>query len=195
MVCRGAIVTENPAGDTTEPGDARGTDDAAGTVSPTATGEGIEGVPVLERDGTDTRGTVTMETSDVTAWCPYEGTADYYDVEISYRPDGHVVELMSLRDYFGSYRDEAIAHEEFAQGVFDHLTALLDPAWLRLVVDCPPRYGIETTIVHDTCEADARADPEVDAPTGDGSVGSTGSGNGDDGGRGDGGPDEGRRRE
>ena len=81
---------------------------------------------------------------------PYEGTTDYYGVTITYLPDEHVVELMSLRDYFQSYREETISHEDFAQQVFDHLIALLDPTWLRLTVDAPPRYGIETTIVHDT---------------------------------------------
>jgi len=128
------------------------TDDWPRTVDVTAAGEEIDDVPVLERDETSTTGTVTMRTTDVTAWCPYEGTADYYDVEITYLPRDHVVELMSLRDYFQSYREEAIGHEEFAQRVFDHLTTLLDPTWLRLVVDAPPRYGIETTIVHDTRE-------------------------------------------
>jgi len=86
----------------------------------------------------------------VTAWCPYEGTADFYTVRVEYVPDGYAVELMSLRDYFGSYREEAIGHEPFARRVYDHLLALLEPAWLRLVVDCPPRYGLETTIRHQT---------------------------------------------
>lgn len=138
------------------------TEDGAGTIDPTATGERVKDVPILKRDETDTCGTITMGTSDVTAWCPYEGTADYYDVEITYRPDEYVVELMSLRDYFGHYRDEAISHEDFAQRVFDHLLALLDPVWLRLVVEAPPRYGIETTIVHDTSE-----DTTLDASDGD----------------------------
>ena len=91
-----------------------------------------------------------MRTSDVTAWCPYEGTADYYDVEIAYLPNSYVVELMSLRDYLQSYRKEVFGHEAFAQRVSCHLTTLLAPEWLHLVVDAPPRYGIETTIVHDT---------------------------------------------
>lgn len=130
------------------------TGEDVGTIDPTEVSEGVEGVPVLERDGTDTDGVVSMSTTDVTAWCPYEGTADYYGVEISFLPDEYVVELMSLRDYFQSYRDEAIGHEDFAQRVFDHLLALLDPVWLRLIVDAPPRYGIETTIVHDSREDD-----------------------------------------
>jgi len=93
----------------------------------------------------------------VTAWCPYEGTADFYTVRVEYVPDGYAVELMSLRDYFGTYRDEAIGHEAFARRVYDHLLALLEPAWLRLVVDCPPRYGLETTIRHQTGPAPAVA--------------------------------------
>lgn len=142
------------------------TEDEPAIIEPTASGQEVAGVPVLERDATDTRGTVTMETSDVTAWCPYEGTADFYDVTIAYLPDGYVVELMSLRDYFASYREEAIGHEEFAQRVFDHLTTLLDPAWLRLVVDCPSRYGIETTIVHDTRNGDSNDGTDTDGAGG-----------------------------
>jgi 7-cyano-7-deazaguanine reductase len=125
------------------------------TIEPTAEGSAVAGVPVLERDATDTEGVVTMETSDVTAWCPYEGTADYYALTISYLPDEYVVELMSLRDYFQSYRETTISHEDFAQRVFDHLRTVLEPTWLRVVVDAPPRYGIETRIVHDTRERDA----------------------------------------
>jgi NADPH-dependent 7-cyano-7-deazaguanine reductase QueF len=34
--------------------------------------------------------------------------------------------------------------------VYDHLLALLDPAWLRLTVEAPPRYGLETTLRHQT---------------------------------------------
>jgi NADPH-dependent 7-cyano-7-deazaguanine reductase QueF len=57
---------------------------------------------------------------------------------------------MSLRDYFQTYRDTEIGHEAFAQQVYEHLCDLLAPEWLRLVVDCPPRYGLETTIRHRT---------------------------------------------
>lgn len=143
------------------------TEERSGTVDPTVAGESLDDVPVLERDETDTRGIVTMRTSDVTAWCPYEGTADYYDVEITYLPDSYVVELMSFRDYFQSYREEVIGHEVFAQRVFCHLTTLLAPEWLHLVVDAPPRYGIETTIVHDTRDDGDSTGTGVSTPSGD----------------------------
>lgn len=135
-------------------------EDGAGTVDPIATGESVTDVPILERDETETEDAITMRTEDVTAWWLYERTADYYGVEITYLPDEHVVELMTLRDYFQSYRDEAINHEDFAQRVLDHLTALLEPAWLRLTVEAPPRYGIETTIVHDTRSGSGSDDGE-----------------------------------
>lgn len=78
------------------------------------------------------------------------GNGGLLRVEVSYLPDEYVVELTSLRDCFQSYRDESISHEEFAQRVFDQLVTLLEPAWLRLTVEAPSRYGIETTIGHDT---------------------------------------------
>jgi 7-cyano-7-deazaguanine reductase len=121
-----------------------------GRRAPSVDGETTESVPVLARTPVETDGLVQIETSDVTAWCPYEGTADYYTVRVAYVPDEYAVELMSLRDYFQTYRDTEIGHEAFAQQVYEHLRDLLAPEWLRLVVDCPPRYGLETTIRHQT---------------------------------------------
>ncbi|MFB6104108.1 MAG: hypothetical protein ABEJ57_03360 [Halobacteriaceae archaeon] len=126
--------------------------DSDQTREPTRSGEGVASVPILERDASDAASTVTIETDDVTAWCPYEGTADYYSVTITYRPDGYVLELMSLRDYFQSFRDEEIGHEAFTDRVFEDLHTLLEPAFLRLVVEAPPRYGLETTCVRDSRE-------------------------------------------
>jgi NADPH-dependent 7-cyano-7-deazaguanine reductase QueF len=113
-------------------------------------GESVEGVSVLRRTAVETDALISIETSDVTAWCPYEGTADYYTVRLEYWPDEYAVELMSLRDYFQTFREEKIGHEEFAQRVYDDLVTVLEPAWLRLVVDAPPRYGLEMTLQHQT---------------------------------------------
>jgi NADPH-dependent 7-cyano-7-deazaguanine reductase QueF len=121
-----------------------------GRRDPSSAGEGVDGVPVLERTPVETDATIEIETSDVTAWCPYEGTADYYTVRLEYWPDEYAVELMSYRDYFQTYRDAEIGHEEFASRVYAHLLELLEPRWLRLVVEAPPRYGLETTLRHQT---------------------------------------------
>jgi 7-cyano-7-deazaguanine reductase len=147
----------DPAGPEHEHGHEREPDDQPGRRAPSRGGERVDGVPVLERTPVDTGGLVTIESSEVTAWCPYEGTADYYTVRLEYLPDGHAVELMSLRDYFQTFRDEEIGHEAFAQRVYDDLTALLEPAWLRLTVDCPPRYGLDVTVTHRTGPAPASA--------------------------------------
>ncbi|MFB6186492.1 MAG: hypothetical protein ABEI86_06455 [Halobacteriaceae archaeon] len=121
-----------------------------GRREPQGEGETIDEVPVLRRIETDTDGVIAIETSDVTAWCPYEGTADYYTVRLEYNPDTYAVELMSYRDYYQTYRDQTIGHEAFANQVFDDLTQLLEPNWLRLTVDAPPRYGLDMTITHQT---------------------------------------------
>lgn len=127
--------------------------DADHTRDPSRDGRPVDDVPILERDESDAASTITITSEEVTAWCPYEGTTDFYEVEVTYRPDGFVVELMSLRDYFQSFRDEEISHEAFTDRVFEDLVAVTDPAWLRVEVEAPPRYGLETTCVRDTREA------------------------------------------
>ncbi|WP_121821478.1 hypothetical protein [Halostella salina] len=124
--------------------------EGAGRRSPSKDGEAVADVPVLRRVATETDGLLTIETSDATAWCPYEGTADYYEVTLEYCPDEYVVELMSYRDYMQTFRDREIGHEEFAAEVYDDLLTLLDPEWLRLTVEAPPRYGLELTLRHQT---------------------------------------------
>lgn len=125
---------------------AEGADPGPGRREPGPQGETVDGVPVLHRVPTATDALVTVETSDATAWCPYEGTADYYTLRLAYWPDEYAIELMSYRDYLQTYREADVGHEEFAQAVYDDLTALLDPRWLRLDVEAPPRYGLETTL-------------------------------------------------
>jgi 7-cyano-7-deazaguanine reductase len=125
-------------------------DPGRGRKSPSAEGERVDDVPVLRRAPVDSDALISIETSDATAWCPYEGTADYYTVRLAYWPDEYAVELMSLRDYFQTFRDERIGHEEFASRVYDDLLAVLEPEWLRVVVDAPPRYGLDVTLRHQT---------------------------------------------
>ena len=124
--------------------------DRAGQREPSKQSEAVDDVPVLQRTPVETDGLISIETSDVTAWCPYEGTADYYTVRLEYRPDEYAVELMSYRDYFQTYRDREIGHEEFADRVYRDLLAVLDPSWLRLTIEAPPRYGLDATIRHQT---------------------------------------------
>lgn len=120
------------------------------TRDPSRAGESVDDVPILERDASEATSTITIESDEVTAWCPYEGTTDFYEVEITYRPDGFVLELMSLRDYLQSFRDEEISHEAFTDRVFEDLVTVIDPAWLRVEIEAPPRYGLETTCIRDT---------------------------------------------
>jgi hypothetical protein len=42
----------------------------AGRRTPSKDGQRVDDVPVLRRTPVDTDGIVTIETSDVTAWCP-----------------------------------------------------------------------------------------------------------------------------
>jgi len=57
---------------------------------------------------------------------------------------------MSFRDYLQIFRDEELGHEEYAKQVYDDLVTVLEPEWLRLVVEAPPRYRLDMTLRHQT---------------------------------------------
>ena len=57
---------------------------------------------------------------------------------------------MSFRDYLQTFRDEEIGHEEYTKRVYNDLVTVLEPEWLRLVVEAPPRYGLDMTLRHQT---------------------------------------------
>lgn len=122
----------------------------AGRREPAAEGEAVADVPVLRRLPTETEALITIDAPEATAWCPYEGTADYYELRLTYQPDDYALELMSYRDYLQTYRDETVGHEAFANRVYEDLVTVIEPRWLRLEVDAPPRYGLEMTLRHQT---------------------------------------------
>jgi 7-cyano-7-deazaguanine reductase len=134
--------------------------DSLGRRKSSEEGHGVADVPVLQRTPVETDGLITTDTSDVTAWCPYEGTTDYYTLHLEYWPEKYALELMSYRDYLQTFRDEEIGHEEFAQKVYDDLVALLETEWLRLNVEAPPRYGLNVILRHQT---DPKPLPHLDS--------------------------------
>lgn len=151
--------------------------DRPGRRAPTGAGEPVDDVPVLRRLPVDTDALISIDTSDTTAWCPYDGTADYYALHLEYWPDGYALELMSYREYLQTFRDDDISHEAFAKQVYEALVALLDPTWLRLEVEASPRYGLETTLrhqtapkpqpLHATAASSGACDSTADAPDGE----------------------------
>ena len=54
---------------------------------------------------------ITIEIPEYTAICPKTGLPDFGTIRITYLPDKHCVELMSLKMYIHSYRNLGIFYE------------------------------------------------------------------------------------
>ena len=83
---------------------------------------------------------------ELTAVCPVTRLPDFYTVEITYEPDEKIVELKSLKLYFGSYRNMEILHEEITNMILDDIIKAVKPRWIKIEVKVNVRGGIYTTI-------------------------------------------------
>ncbi len=92
------------------------------------------------------RYSVHIETDEFTALCPMTGQPDFATISIDYVPDGHIVELKSLKLYLWSYREEGIFHEDVTNRIADDLIAALSPHHIKVVGDFNIRGGIRTVV-------------------------------------------------
>ncbi len=90
---------------------------------------------------------VRYETSEWSCVCPFSGLPDYGRLVIDYIPDGHIVELKSLKYYIVSYRNIGIYQEPVTNRLFQDLKTLLAPQYLRIETIYNTRGGIDTTCV------------------------------------------------
>ncbi len=89
--------------------------------------------------------TVQMASDEVTALCAVTGQPDWYTVAIAYRPDGRCVESKSLKLYLGTFRNEGVFGESFADRIAHDIMAAAAPRWVRVTVVQKPRGGIAIT--------------------------------------------------
>ena len=67
--------------------------------------EGLDAVPWSHGD-TDT--VVEFTTNELTALCPITGQPDFYELTLTYRPNGSLIESKSLKLYLWSFRDRGL---------------------------------------------------------------------------------------
>ena len=90
--------------------------------------------------------TVSIDTDEFTALCPWTGLPDYGTITISYIPDALCIELKSLKYYLLSYRDVGIVQEHVANRILNDLVALCQPQYMNILVDYKVRGGLHTTV-------------------------------------------------
>jgi 7-cyano-7-deazaguanine reductase len=105
-----------------------------------------------------------MTIPEFTCLCPKTGQPDFATLELEYVPDGHCVELKSLKSYIWAFRDRGAFHEAVTNEITDALAAATAPRYLKLTARFNVRGGIYTTVVATRRKAGWNPEPTVTLP-------------------------------
>ena len=89
---------------------------------------------------------VRCTTPELTCLRPATGQPDFAELELTYVPGDHIVELKSLKTYLWSLRDEGHFHEDVTNVILDDLVAALSPRRMTVRTLWNVRGGITTTV-------------------------------------------------
>ena len=102
---------------------------------------------------------IHMEIPEFTCVCPMTGQPDFATFRLEYIADKLCVELISLKLYMWSYRDEGAFHEAVTNRILDDLVGATKPRYMRLEAKWNVRGGIYTTVVAEHRKKDWRGAP------------------------------------
>ena len=88
--------------------------------------------------------TMTIETDEFTAVCPWSGLPDFATIHIDYIPGRVCIELRSLKYYLLSYRSVGMYQEHVVNRILDDLVRCAKPKWMKVSADYRIRGGIHT---------------------------------------------------
>jgi 7-cyano-7-deazaguanine reductase len=108
--------------------------------------------------------TIRMTIPEFTCLCPKTGQPDFATLELEYVPDGHCVELKSLKSYIWAFRDRGAFHEAVTNEITDALAAATAPRSHKLTARFNVRGGIYTTVVATRRKAGWNPEPTVTLP-------------------------------
>ncbi len=103
-------------------------------------------IEVFENIYSDKDYVIDLEIPEFTAICPKTGLPDFGTVYISYSPDKSCLELKSLKEYFTSFRNVGIFHENVVNKALDDIIRCASPRWIELRAEYNVRGGIKTTV-------------------------------------------------
>jgi 7-cyano-7-deazaguanine reductase len=89
---------------------------------------------------------VTFTIPEFTCVCPMTGQPDFATFHITYVPDGHLIELKSLKLYIHAYRNVGIFHEFVTNKILTDLVAACQPCRMEIEGDFNVRGGIKTVV-------------------------------------------------
>jgi 7-cyano-7-deazaguanine reductase len=91
--------------------------------------------------------TIRMTIPEFSCLCPKTGQPDFATLELEYVPDGHCVELKSLKLYIWSFRSRGAFHEAVTNQILEDLVSMTAPRFMRLEAKFNVRGGIYTSVV------------------------------------------------
>jgi 7-cyano-7-deazaguanine reductase len=89
---------------------------------------------------------IEIDQPEYTALCLRTGLPDFGCITVSYIPDGHIIELKSLKYYLLQYRNVGIFYENAVNRILDDLVAVLSPRQMSVTGRFTARGGISTTV-------------------------------------------------
>ena len=94
--------------------------------------------------------TVEFTTNELTATCPITGQPDFYELQLSYRPKGHLIESKALKLYLWGFREVGIFAEDLAAMLLEDLAGACDPREMTVDLTQQVRGGlrIRTVVRH-----------------------------------------------
>ena len=113
---------------------------------------GAEGLDTVPWEHGDTDATVEFSTDELTALCPVTRQPDFYDLKLSYRPGGRLLESKALKLYLWGFRERGIFAEDLAATLLKDLVAASGPAEMTVDLTQRVRGGLEirTVVRHST---------------------------------------------
>ena len=92
---------------------------------------------------------IAIRCPEFTSVCPKTGLPDFGEIRITYVPDGHCIELKSLKLYMVAFRNQGIFYEAVTNRILDDLVAACRPRRMTVVGDFSVRGGITTQVTAD----------------------------------------------
>lgn len=101
--------------------------------------------------------TIEIEALEFTSICPRTGLPDFGRVVIRYVPDGHALELKTLKYYLLAFRNHGVFYEHGISQILEYLSQRCKPLRMTVEGHFSVRGGVRSNI-RTTYEKDLRTD-------------------------------------
>jgi len=106
-----------------------------------------ERLDVVAWDHGNTDALIEFTTNELTATCPITGQPDFYELKLSYRPEGSLIESKALKLYLWGFREQGIFAEDLAATLLEDLVRACDPQEMTVDLTQQTRGGLQIRTV------------------------------------------------